>query len=621
MYGSFGRVLRVDLSTPSVSVVTVPEEIYRKFFAGSGLAAELWLRESRLSVDPLGPDNAMVVVAGLLTGTPALTASRASVVAKSPLQGILTESTVGGHWPAMLKATGFDGIIIAGRAEKPVYLWVTEETAEIRDASDLWGKDTYAVAEALEALAPRVQVASIGPGGENLVRFASIMAGGHQPRAAGRTGMGAVMGAKNLKAIAVSGSKRPAVADLARLQALTKEAVPTVREYTKMLYNFGTAGGVPSVELSGDLAIENWRRGSWKEGAAKTSGQWISENILTGHYACTNCPIRCGKVVELKTGPHQGTIAHGPEYETCAGFGAMCLNDDANIVAAANDLCNRYGIDTITASSMVAFAFEAAEKGVINEPGLTWGNGEAILRLVEDMSLRRTPLGRILGHGAREAARILGKNSSEFTIECKGLEVAYHDPRAFTSMAVNYATANRGGCHLEGLTYFVEGGALPGSYVFFEEKTHPHGWEHKAALARRMQDYLATFNPLGMCKFLIRGRVGIEILASWISAVTGWSLTPEELLQTGERLFNRRRMLNVALGLSRKDDTLSPRLLTLDRKTGGAAGCLPNLGKMLGEYYELRGWSEDGIPTPEKLAELGLRGVAEVGSELEELAG
>ena len=625
-----GRYLRVDLGAQTVSEHELPWPLVERFLAGNGLGTELWLQESRLDVDPLGPENALVIMGGLLCGTPVLTASRASVCAKSPLTHLFSESTVGGHFPTMLKATGYDGLVLVGQAAIPVYLWLDESGASIRPAGDLWGLDTYATAQTLQQRhGNRSQVFGIGPAGENLLPIASIMGGGDKPRAAGRTGLGAVMGSKRVKAVACFGSKHPRVFDLDGLRASTRDGTGSLRQYTKALYDFGTAGGVPGVEFSGDLPIQNWRKGSWKEGAADTCGQKVAEEILVGHYSCTACPIRCGKVVRLRKGPHQGTVAHGAEYETTAGFGAMLLNRDLDLIAAANDLCNRLGLDTISTASIVAFAVEAAEKGLIDRGGqgrdLNWGGGPWVLDLITDIAYRRG-LGDLLGLGVREAARRLdagrGANlaqalrprAAEFAIHAKGLEIAFHDPRAFTSMAVNYATAVRGGCHLEALTYFVEGGStLPGLVGFQMEPVpegqrpfDPHGSGHKGALAAHMQNLMATFNPLGLCKFLMRGRTSVERIAAWTNAVMGWQLTSRDLLQIGERLFNRRRLLNLALGLSRLDDTLPARLLTHDRGEGGAAGSLPDLGRMLSEYYQVRGWTEDGRPTSEKLAELGL---------------
>ena len=288
----------------------------------------------------------------------------------------------------------------------------------------------------------------------------------------------------------------------------------------------------------------------------------------------------------------------------------MCLNDDPAYVIAANDLCNRLGIDTMSGSSMVAFAMELYENNLIPGELLDdikpeWGSGEAILHLIRQIA-NREGLGEYLSRGVKQAAEYFGPMAKEFAVESKGLEVAYHDPRAFTSMAIIYATGNRGACHLEGLTYFNENMAFPASIIGLKEEYKPHGTEGKALLAKTMQDYMVVYNALGLCKFLIRGHVQPADIAGWVSAVTGWDFDVEEMFLTGERIFNLKRKINNKMGISRKDDTLPPRLLAHDRGEGAAAGSLPHLGKMLAEYYELRGWTKEGIPTSETLARLGL---------------
>lgn len=611
-YGYNGRIIEVDLSDKSSRIKEIDDGLYRKFYAGSGLASWLLYSESDIKADPLGPDNTMIFMTGLLTGTPVPTACKASVCAKSPLTGIWGESTVGGFFGYKLKKTGYDGIIVKGKADRPVYIWLNNGNLEIKEASHVWGKDCYTTADILKSeTSGKAEVACIGQAGENLVKIAGIMIGGNETRAAGRVGLGAVMGSKNLKAIVVDGNAPINVSDLDLMRKLTKELTPLVKQNTKGLTDFGTAGSMQAVELNGDLPIKNWREGSFEEGAMKTSGQMIAKTMLTGHYACYGCPIRCGKTVEIKTGPHAGTKAHGPEYETCAGFGALILNEDVYKIAEANDLCNRYGLDTISTSGTIAFAYEAYEKGIITKEDtggldLRWGDGEAACRLIP-MIANRQGIGDILAEGSREAAKILGKNSVEFTVEVKGLEMAYHDPRAFTSMAGNYATANKGACHLEALSYFAENGAYSPNIVGFDKPFEPHGYINKGEMAAVMQDYQEVFNPLGLCKFLNRSK-GLDInnLAQYIKSVTGWEIDGREVLKTGERIHNIKRQYNVRLGISRKDDMLPYRLLTHKRGSGGAEDSLPHLGWILNEYYRTRGWSEEGIPTEEKIKELDL---------------
>jgi aldehyde:ferredoxin oxidoreductase len=610
MNGFYGKILEINLSTGEQKETAIPEEDYRLFLGGSGLAAKIFDQRGYAAHDPLAGEAPLMILAGILTGYNVPTACKAAFCGKSPATGIWAEAIVGGYWPAAFKTTGYDGLIITGKAAKPVYLYFANGKLEIKDASALWGRDVFETLEKLQVEhGEKVKMAAIGPAGENGALIASIMIDGPDARAAGRCGMGALMGSKNLKAIAVEKSDTmPPLFDQAGLSEARKEAMPAIREKAKGLTDFGTAGGVPVVEKLGDLPIRNWTLGSWTEGATKVSGQAMADQYFVKHYACYACPIRCGKEMKVPFGPHQGSISHGPEYETAAGFGAMCLNDNPGYVIAANDLCNRLGLDTMSCSSVIAFAMELYEHKMIPGDLLgdlkpEWGNGEAILELIR-LVAHRKGIGQYLSLGVKRAAEHFGPLAKEFAVESKGLEVAYHDPRAFTSMALIYATGNRGACHLEGLTYFNENRAFPGSLVGLKDDYDPHSSEDKALLAKTMQEYMITFNALGLCKFLIRGHVTPKIIAGWIAKVTGWDFDEQELFTAGERLFNLKRKINVSLGLSRKDDTLPPRLLVHDRGDGAAAGSLPHLGRMLYEYYNLRGWSVEGIPLPETLKRL-----------------
>jgi len=612
MKGFHGRILEIDLSRGKSTVTEIPEEEYRRYLGGSGLAAKIYDSRGYAELDPLAEEAPLIILTGILTGHNVPTACKVAFCGKSPATGIWAEAVVGGYWPAALKTSGYDGLIITGKAEKPVYLCSGENGVSIEDASELWGEDAYATVEKLQAAhGEKTKVAAIGPAGENQVLISAIMIDGLDARAAGRCGMGALMGSKNLKAIAsVKTDNVPPLHDKEALAEARKKVLPQIREKAKGLSDYGTAGGVPVVEKLGDLPIRNWTEGSWSEGAAKVSGQAMAEQFFVKHYACFACPIRCGKEMKVPIGPHKDTVSHGPEYETIAGFGAMCLNDDPAYVIAANDLCNRLGLDTISGSAVVAFAMELYEHNLIPADLLEdlkpeWGSGEAIIKLIKQIAYREG-LGEYLGRGVKKAAEYFGPLAAEFAVESKGLEFAFHDPRAFTSMAVVYATGARGACHLEGLTYFNENKAIPASILGLPDDYDPHGTEGKAVLAKTMQDYMGIFNALGLCKFLNRGHISPADIAGWVSAVTGWDITEKELLTAGERLFNLKRKINVGLGISRKNDTLPPRLLVHDRKEGAAAGSLPHLGKMLYEYYNLRGWSLEGIPAKDTLKRLGL---------------
>ncbi len=614
-YGWWGRLLEIDLTRRNFWEREIPPEEMRLYAGGSGLAASVLFREFNGS-DPLSPDNPLVFMPGLLTGTLVPAASRTTVCSRSPLTGIWDESNVGGYWGAELKSAGWDGIIVRGKADCPYYLYISDDEVEFRDAGHLWGKDTFESEEGLKAETdPKAKVAAIGPAGEKQVLVAGIMFDGRLGRAAGRGGLGAVMGAKNLKAIAVRGTRRVPIHDAAGLKALLKQEIPIIREKTAGMTQFGTAGGVLAVEAWGDLPIKNWRLGSWEEGAKKTTGQTWLPKTLESHHSCYGCPIRCSKLIKLDSGPYAGIRGHFPEYETLAGFGANCLNDDAEVIMAANDLCNRYGLDTISTSAAVAFAMELYEKGIITKEDtdgleVTWGSAEAILTLIRQIA-EKEGFGLTLGKGTRNAALEIGQNAIEYSIQTKGLEFAFHDPRAFTSMAANYATENRGACHLGALTYFL-GRGIQVPDLGYTEPPDVLSNDGKGKIAYDMQNYMSIFNPMGLCKFLFLASVGPTQIAGWVRAVTGWDMTPDEIMKLGERVFNLKRMYNVRLGISRKDDTLPPRLLTHARPSGKSQGSLPHLGKMLDEYYKLRGWSEEGIPTRATLEVLGLTWTEEV---------
>ncbi len=609
-FGYSGRLLKVNLFDLSTAIEEIDGSLYRNYLGGSGLGAHWLYYDYYYRHAPLHPEQPLIFIAGLLTGTMVPTACKTSVCGRSPQTGIWSEATVGGFWGQQLRGAGYDAIIITGKAEKPVYLWLSEEGALIRPAGRFMGMDTYAASDEIrKETDPKAQVACIGPAGENLVNLASIMIGGHEGRAAGRCGLGALMGSKNLKAVAVFGRKKVELHDADGLKESVRASMKGIKEATVGLTNFGTAGFVKNLELSGDMPIRNFGSGRWEEGAARTCGQVFLEKGFKRNYGCFACPIMCGKVITVQSGQFSGHEGHSPEYETAAAFGGLCLNENPEAIIEANDLCNRLGLDTISTGGVIAFAMEAFEKGILTSEqtggmDIRWGNPEAITSLA-GMIARREGIGELLGEGVRSAAARLGKNAEEFAVETKGLEYAYHDPRAFPSMAINYATANRGACHLEGLTYFVENGAFPAEDIGFDGDLNRFNQERKAELAARMQDYMNVLNALGLCKFLVRGRVGPARVAGWVSLATGWDMDVGELLKAGERLHNIKRLYNNRLGISRKDDRLPLRLLTLDRG-GGSAGSLPHWGKLISEYYRYRGWNEEGIPTHEKLKELDL---------------
>lgn len=606
-----GKYLRIDLTTGTCSARPIRDQDVREYLLGSGLAAKLFDEEMDPALDPLDPRSPILIFNGLLSGTFAPTGCRSSFCGRSPLTGIWNEANVGGHWGAELRFAGYDGLVITGRAASPVYLYITNQGIELHDAAHLWGLDHFRAFDELTAETDsKARVACIGPAGENLVEIAGVMTGGHgHSRAAARGGMGALLGGKNLKAIVVRGQNRPEYANPTGLRDTVRAQNALIKEIAAGLSLAGTAGGTAIIEDKGGLPIRNWQLGSWPEGAAAISGKRIHETIWVKHTFCHACPIGCGKAVEIKDGPYAGTWGEGPEYETVAGFGSLMVNDDLNSIVQANDLCNRLGLDTISTSSVIAFAVEAFEKGLIttDQTGgleLRWSDPATIHALIDKIAYRRD-IGDVLAKGVRAAAQRLGPAAARFAVHVKGMEIPYHDPRAYIALAVNYATANRGACHLEAPTYWRAFGVEWEGWG----QVGPHNYlasDGAAELAVAFQDYMATYNPLGLCKFIARSKIGPDHIAQLVNDALSWDWTMEDVLRTGERLFNLKRLINARYGVARKDDTLPERMLREPRPTGKAAGNLPDWPRLLDDYYAARGWDSNGLPTHERLAALEL---------------
>jgi aldehyde:ferredoxin oxidoreductase len=607
--GYNGKVLRVNLTDGTWKDESFSEEIVRKYLGGCGLGAKILYDETNEKTDPLGPDNVLIFMAGPLVGSRAPMSGRHAVVAKSPLTGIYGESDIGGNFGAALKRSGYDGVILNGKAEKPVYLWIDQGKVELRDATHLWGTDTYDLEDImLKETAEDAEITSIGQAGEKLVKVAAIMSDGKDGRAAGRCGLGAVMGSKNLKAIAARGDIKTTIAYPDKLKAAMKEVVPSVSKNMTAMRDFGTTNAHVATEESGDMPIKNWKQGSWREGAEKTSGQTMAEKVLVKNYYCNSCFVGCGREVKVETGKYAPVEGSGPEYETMSSLGSYLLIDELEAICLGNELCNRYGMDTISVGGLIGFAMEAYEKGLIKKEDtggieLTWGNADAMIALIHQMG-KKEGLGAILGQGILAAADKF--NGHDFAIHTKGLDLPAHDPRAFYSLAVGYATANRGGCHLGSYGDTVEKGVTFPD-LGFDEIMDRFEVKGKGILNAKMQDLCSLYDAIKACKFLMWGGSGTAThLLEWVNAVTGFDMTLEEFLLAGERMFNLKRMYNVKHGISRKDDNLPKRILEEPRGTGGAPDNLPPLDEMLDEYYEARGWTNDGIPTEETLKRLDL---------------
>ena len=606
-----GRFLRIDLTSGRWHEEAIQPDQVEKWLLGSGFAAKLFYDEMHPDLDPLDPASPLLIFNGVLTGTIAPTGCRTSFCGRSPLTGIWNEANLGSHWGAELRFAGWDGLVITGRADGPVYVWVDEEGIELRDASDVWGRDYFTTADTLlDQTDPKAKVVGIGPAGENLVKLAGIMSGpSYYVRAAARGGMGALMGSKNLKAIVVWGRQKPKYPDAKGFRATVREVNQFLQETSIGMTQLGTAGGLLATEEYGDIPIRNWQLGSWA-GAEKVTGATIYEKYLVKHTRCYACPIGCGKEVEVTGGKYRVPRGEGVEYETLAGFAGACHIDNAESVMLAGSLCNRYGLDTISTSAAIAFAMEAFENGLIDAEDtggveLRFGDPDAMLVMVDKIAFRQD-LGDLLAEGVREAARRVGAGTEGFSIHVKGLEVAFHDPRAFVSMAINYATAVRGGCHLEAASYWNGYGVPLPDLGYPEPLDRLASSPEQVKMAYDWQNFAGVFNPLGLCKFIIKGQVGGEKLSQIVNGALGWKWTTDDILTAGKRIFQLKRLINLRLGITAADDTLPKRFLTEPRPTGSAGGNLPDLEFMLPLYYELRGWDENGMPSQKRLEKLDL---------------
>jgi len=613
MFGYQGKYLRVNLTTKQIQVCPIEDELFRKYIGGVGLAVKIVYEETDADTDPLGAENVLAAFTGPFTGSRVLSASRHHYVARSPQTGILGESSVGGDWATQLKQAGFDGVVVTGKADGPVYLWIHDGEFELRDARPIWGQDSFESAEWLKAQThEKASAAVIGQAGENLVPIAGIPHLGTNTRfgIAGRTGMGAVMGSKNLKAMVAYGTLPLSFADDGTLKDSIQQAIPHIRKATADFTKYGTSGGVEKYEYLGNFPIRNWRDSRWVEGAKKISGVRMHDTILTGRYTCRRCTIACGRHINIQDGEYGPLDGEGPEYETIGTMGGECMIDNLEAICKANELCNRYGLDTISVGAVVAFGMEAYEKGLITKSDtggleLTWGSSEALIEMTHRIA-KGENVGRLLGKGVQGAAEELGGNAAEFAVHVKGLEPSAHDPRRFWVQAVSYATAARGACHNANWGHPYELGlSMPEIGLMKPHKSYEmEGLIHVAA---KLQDYQTLNDALVVCRFAqVGGAVSLTNVTEWYNQITGNNLTVNDMLLAGERIFNLKRLYNTRAGISRKDDFLPPRFMTHNRKGEGMTNQLPPIGQMLNEYYEYRGWDEIGIPTPEKLAELGL---------------
>ncbi len=608
MYGWNGKILRVNLTTGETSVEEVDPRMARDFIGGRGWAIRYLYDEMDPRVDPLSPENKLVFATGPLTATPVPTGNRYMVVTKSPLTGALSCSNSGGFFPTEMKRTGFDLFIFEGRAERPVYLWVNDDRVEIRPADHLWGRTVFETEDMLRAETdPRARVARLGPAGERLAPIAAILNEKH--RAAARSGVGAVMGSKNLKAVVVRGTRRIPLARPDELKALSAQVVEEVKQAVAAgkatLRTYGTAYVPPVTNEVGILPTYNFRTGVF-HGAEAISGRTLNQKYLIRPKACYGCPIACGRVTRVED-PVFGGEGEGPEYETIGSLGSACGVDNLAAITKANYVCNELGLDTISAGVTIACAMEMYEQGLIPESDigrpLRFGDGEAVVEMVRLAGLREG-FGDLIAQGSYRLASHYGH--PEFSMSAKKQEFPAYDPRGAKGMGLLYATSNIGASHMAGDTAYMEVFGVP-------KKVDPLSWEDKPRLVKYFEDIFTIVDAAGLCvflsiRYLFEPTYNVEPvrISRLMEYATGAGYDEETLLRAGERVYNLERMFLVRAGFSRADDTLPPRMLYEPMPEGPAKGHVVELDRMLPEYYRLRGWDENGVPTPEKLAELGL---------------
>jgi aldehyde:ferredoxin oxidoreductase len=592
MAGWCEKVLDIDLNAQTYRTYPLDMDLARLFVGGRGLGARLLWDLVGPAVDPLSPENVLIFAAGPLTATGYQTSNRFSVSTKSPLTGTILDANSGGFWGMQFKKSGFDAMIVRGRAEQPVWIEIKPGEVLFHDAAELWGMRVRAVSKLLGQNNNRRNVLCIGPAGENLSRMAAIINDGE--RSLARGGPGAVMGSKNLKAIVVEGKDRPEIDDPDQFKFMLYESRKLLAASpltSQALPEFGTVVMMNIVNNIGALPTRNHQQTQF-EGAEAISGETLTEKYLVKNASCWACPIGCTRV--SRTEKVEG---EGPEFETTWAFGAQCGIDDLEAIIEVNSLCNDLGIDTISAGSTIACAMELSEKGYLDS-GLRFGRADLLSTCVEDMAYRRG-LGAEMADGSLRLATKYGH--PELSMSAKGLEMPAYDPRGMQGQGLLYATSNRGGCHMRGNMLGPEVLGLPKLIDRFQV-------QGKSSFVILHQNSSAAIDSLVLCKFTNLG-VADEYFARVLSAVTGIHYATGDMIRVGERVWNLERLYNLREGFTREDDTLPPRLLNEAPAEGPSQGWVVQLEPMLKEYYRGRGWDENGVPTPKKLAELDLAGL------------
>ncbi len=617
--GYTGKILRVNLSDKSISIEKPDDKFYRRYFGGTALIGYYLLKELKPGIDPLGPDNKLIFSAGVIAGIPCAGSGRSGVGAKSPLTNGWGDSQAGGFWPAELKRAGWDAIIIEGKADSPVYLWINDDKVEIRDASHLWGKDTIDVERQIqeELGDKRVRVAQIGPAGEKLVRVACIL--NDIIHAYGRNGHGAVMGSKMLRAIAVRGHQALPLTHPEKVREVVKQLSDSLKIQPHWGTAHGTAGGVPALNMAGILPTRNFQEGQF-EGFMDIAGETMTETILVGRGTCYACPINCKREVKVEAPYNVDPVYGGPEYETIGALGSFCGISDLKAIALGSQLCNAYGLDTIATGNTIAFAMECFEKGILTKEDtggidLKFGNTKAMTIMIEKIA-KREGLGDILAEGAKRAADKIGHGAIEYAMQIKGQELPMHDPRGKVGLGIGYAISPTGADHCHNMhdTMFeTEGPSIDKLKALGVQE--PLSSLDLSPAKVRMFQYVSNWqhfqNCATICQFI---PFNYSQIMQLVNGATGWNTSVFELMKVGERALVLARVFNAREGYTAKEDILPKRLYEAfnsgplkDKRISREA-----MHQAIQTYYEMAGWdSERAVPTVGKLQELDLGWVVE----------
>jgi len=611
--GYWQKLLRVDLTNKKTSVEPIAEEDLKRFIGGAGLAAEILRREVPAKIDPYDPKNLVIFGTGPFQGPPIAGGAKFSIVGISPVTGTFGDTAAGADWGPSLKDAGYDMLVIEGASKTPVYLHIVDDRVEIREASNLTGMDTYETIDAIhkETVDKELSIAAIGPAGEKQVAIACIVVDKHS--FAGRCGLGAVMGSKGLKAVAVRGTQTAEMSDPDKAKELIgqyqKQILATVKENEFRVH--GTTALCESAEALGDMPIKYWEQDVWPEGAKKLGAPNYTKVLNAKPYSCKFCPVGCHRKIKITEPAEYAQEGIGPEYETLGMMGTNLLIDDPKAVAQGNDMANGLGLDTISAGAMVGFAMECFEKEWITAQDtdgleLKWGDPKVLFALLEQIG-KKEGFGAIFWEGTLPAAEKINPEAIEIVAHCKGLDFPSHDARSCISLAPTYATGTRGACHFRGGCEDVEMGGFfipeigikEGMVKFFER-------ENQSLLAAKCQDYFALLNSLVLCAFMVDGGdMPFSGVKDLFNAITGWDYSIEDLMDAGERIFTVQRLINIRDGYNAATDVL-PKKMLQPAKEGFRAGKVPPFKELMEDYYNLRGWDENGEPSQGTMDRLGL---------------